>query len=469
MVEPRNALRFDRELRRIAGMDADYFTSFYRIFRDVFLQESRGSYSSRVSEYVARLFFVVGGNDPIVTMTSVQDASPAGGLNLLEVANLSHFPMRKGSHEWQQFWLPKVCSLIGDFARRTEQKLVDSLYANWCPSGADWVNPPLETPGDSRRPVHQRGRDLDTGNEALTSSDFQEELTEIMTGQDWQDGWLFILRNDVPTALLGRKLIHRRGATLHHSDTLIRKYVEGLQSRRQALLDGERIHRVRLLIPLELREWFVSPPAAFSPYAEGAHAQLPSVGVLKEVWNEFCRDWIQTGSLRIFCATQPGRAYGVPEVWERLVRSGEGRVNTLPDVWIAVGAKVIKEILSLAHSALSESTALNQESALLWWIASLDEGVFLERRWYESTADDEVMRLRSWTDGGGIRVIKISRSRFNPRFMGWKLCDLDGVRRALIHAAAAYVRSIDARQLEMDLLHGLDDACEATGRDRRRG
>ena len=54
---------------------------------DIFLQDPYGTYRHRVSEYAPRLFFVVGGNDPIVPARSVLDTSPPDGINMLESRN----------------------------------------------------------------------------------------------------------------------------------------------------------------------------------------------------------------------------------------------------------------------------------------------------------------------------------------------------------------------------------------------
>jgi len=47
-------------------------------------------------------------------------------VNLMEVANLSHFPLR-GGIEWQDFWLPQVAGVLGHFAERTEDLLLKTL------------------------------------------------------------------------------------------------------------------------------------------------------------------------------------------------------------------------------------------------------------------------------------------------------------------------------------------------------
>jgi len=52
--------RINQDGDRIAGVDVHMISSLHRIFHTVFLQDFRGSHRSRISEYIARLFFVVG-------------------------------------------------------------------------------------------------------------------------------------------------------------------------------------------------------------------------------------------------------------------------------------------------------------------------------------------------------------------------------------------------------------------------
>ena len=77
---------------RIAGVQADDFDYFIRLFYEVYLQYYRGGYRSRVAEFSRRLLFVVGGDDPIVRTKNVLDAGPPKGMSLFQIADLSHFP-----------------------------------------------------------------------------------------------------------------------------------------------------------------------------------------------------------------------------------------------------------------------------------------------------------------------------------------------------------------------------------------
>ena len=116
-----SAGRFRVRQRRVVGIPRELFLYLQRIFYDVFEQEYRGSYKTRVSAYSHRLLFVVGGNDPIVRPRNVLESAPAEGINLVEIAGLSHFlgTPATGSEEGQRsFWLPEVAGLIARFSDR---------------------------------------------------------------------------------------------------------------------------------------------------------------------------------------------------------------------------------------------------------------------------------------------------------------------------------------------------------------
>ncbi|HJX38309.1 MAG TPA: hypothetical protein VJ714_06910 [Anaerolineae bacterium] len=114
----------------IAGINEDYYAFLDRIFNDVFLQDFRGAYRQRVSEYAHRLLFVLGGMDPVISTRSVIESSPPGGINMIQIANLSHFLWRDQG-EWRRFWLPRVAAVVGAFSHRTEEILAESLNENW--------------------------------------------------------------------------------------------------------------------------------------------------------------------------------------------------------------------------------------------------------------------------------------------------------------------------------------------------
>jgi len=124
--------RLHRDAGKVAGIQEDYFSYFHRIFYEVFLQDFRGPYQSRVSEYVSRLLFMVGGKDPVVRPQALLDASPECGINIIQVANLDHFLFKADKmEEWRKFWGPQICRVIHSFSERAELILAMTLHSNW--------------------------------------------------------------------------------------------------------------------------------------------------------------------------------------------------------------------------------------------------------------------------------------------------------------------------------------------------
>jgi hypothetical protein len=441
--------RIIRDGDRVAGIDLHVFSSLHRIFHAVFLQDFRGSYRSRVSEYIARLFFIVGGNDPIVSMRAVMEAAPREGINLIEVANLSHFPLR-GDVEWQDFWLPEVVGTMGHFAERTEDLLLRTLQENWWNKertkwwdGNQWTDKLPEEKDEAgtterakerhgtgprgRVPMRLRQREADpeTGNEALSSDEFQMEMQTMV--DVLPQGWLLVVRNDVPAALLGPKLLHRRGTALHHSDDAIRRYVSGLNRRREAMMKKENRDRITLVIPAPLEKWFKREQPIFSGKVEAAAFRVPSEQDLAEIWQDFFPSWASSGALRQFSPSSAAEPRELDdEITQRFDTTQSYPVlNTLPDLWIAFDGRAVEQMVSTVTPDRA-----NCQSAFLTWAVALnkDDGRAKER-------------LEGWLRNEWLRVVKVSAAEFNPRFMGWRIRDPRRARVSVVHAALACTHS----------------------------
>lgn len=115
----------------IAGVNANHYAFFDRMFNDVFLQDSRSFYRSRVSEYRSRMFFVMSGADPVISMESLLQSTPEKGIIMIVIPDVPHLPFRAGS-EWKGFWFKEVAHILRRFARETtEGELADTLAKNW--------------------------------------------------------------------------------------------------------------------------------------------------------------------------------------------------------------------------------------------------------------------------------------------------------------------------------------------------
>jgi pimeloyl-ACP methyl ester carboxylesterase len=409
----------------VAGIPADYFSSHFRMFNEVFLQDSHGSYRSRVSEFSPRLLFVVGGNDPIVTTRSVLESSPREGINMIEIANLGHF-VATSSGEWRNFWLPAVSSLLFSFADRAATLLSKSVLKNlWNlsrtgpPDGTIWTAP------DSRQ-LH--GRE----SEALDSEHFQRELMAMAEPLTRSSGFLLILRNQIPTALMGPRLLHRRGTVPHYEDSRIREYWSWLTERRELILEHHR--RVALVIPTKLREWFAGKPAVLSAKGEPSIRSIPQVQSLQSMWEEFLESWVPTRSLFSFNPEKPdGPIEGPSFRLERLVRERTGTkvphpvLNCLPDVWIALSDKVIKGMVG--------SSGIDIHICFLEFIAN----AYQEQRGHGPNPN--TANIEEWLAGGELKLIRVSGAEANSRFLGERVWGPGKALDLLVHSALALARS----------------------------
>lgn len=131
----RGRLCYEETTNTVVGMNADHYAYLYRVFRDVFINDGVNTYDAQVEEFKARMFFVVGGRDPIISTLKVLEAGPQEGMNLLHIADLSHLPVQPedADGEWQRFWMPVMTDVVKQFARRSEQILQQTLKYNWWP------------------------------------------------------------------------------------------------------------------------------------------------------------------------------------------------------------------------------------------------------------------------------------------------------------------------------------------------
>jgi pimeloyl-ACP methyl ester carboxylesterase len=424
----------------VGGIPADYFSSHFRIFNEVFLQDAHGSYRSRVSEFAPRLLFVVGGNDPIVTTRSVMEASPSEGINLIEIANLGHFiAMNHG--EWQNFWLPAVSRLLFAFSDRATTLLSQSVLRNlWNPErtgppeGRTWSDAMGD--GKSKRQIFRRE------SEPLNSDRFQAELNAMVDPIKRQRAFLFIARNQIPTALMGTRLLHRRGTVPHYEDLRIREYWQGLTERRALLLQHHQ--QIVLMIPSKLNSWFTREPPILSVKSEPTARSIPTVESLRAIWHEFLDSWGGTHALFCFDPEKPREMPDAPSFkLERMVRARTRTqephpvLNCLPDVWVSLSEEVIEGMSGQAQ----EREAV--ERGFLKFVCSVYEEQ--ENSEPGSSLDPRTTSLKGWLESGKLRIIRVSGAESNPLFLGERVWDLGKAIDLLVHTGLSLARSTQCK------------------------
>jgi pimeloyl-ACP methyl ester carboxylesterase len=422
----------------VSGMKLEQFGYFQRIFDQVFLQEDRGSYKERLSEYGPRMLFVSGGEDPIVRPTNILDASPEEGITMLSVSSMTHFlnqapkAGREQEKTQRDYWLPEAGRLIGRAAIRAEEIHTDER-------------------GEAAR-LKAEPKPLRVGvnfDEDLRSSEmFESALDWVLDAVDTKDGWLLVCRNGLPPAFIKEEHHTLWAKALHHHDLRIQQYAAGLR-RRAAELTPER---TTVIVPKLLSHWFVNLTARFDPHSDAPSGRFTTMKLRQEIWEGFeadwgeCIRWFDAGPLSESCVpVEADDAKNLAD-WTAAWLETEPRflrVTHLPDVWIGIkpgklfGAKrdarqhMHHQILNGVSQALEEEAERREK----------------EKARREAIRNDETppdltkTALEEDLDAKNIRVVQVSGAESNPRFRGRVEESPSAVLRLLARSAAGLLRS----------------------------
>lgn len=406
----------------VFGIPLTHFRSHFQIFNDVFLQDPNGSYKPRVSEFASRLLFVVGGNDPIVSTKSVLEASPKGGVNMVQVAKLSHFlATQKG--EWPRFWLPSIGRLISSLAGRSETLLADSLLSNlWDDDTTGPAKNKFQAVSDQRNRDNQ---DPETKGSDQLQARLQELVKELTDG-----GFLLVLRNQIPVTLMGSRLLHRRGSVPHYEDFRIRLFWVHAQETYRSLLDHQ--NRLTIVVPARLRQWFRRPPAALTSKSCLMTHDADDAANLEIIWEKFLGDWESEGALHCFDAEMaPEERFKLEQTIRRGTATPQNSpiLNCLPDLWISFSKALASHLAGEAVTRLAVHEAFLRHSAALY-----------EQRNGLSNIKNASPSTKEWLASGQLRIVRISEAQ-SPRFLGEQIMDSRIAEEALIHAALALDRA----------------------------
>jgi hypothetical protein len=427
ILEGRIAVNSGKDPETVRGIPVSFFASHFQTFNDIFLQDPYGSYRHRVSEFAPRLFFVVGGNDPIVPTRSVLETSPPEGINMIEIANLSHFIARdKG--DWPTFWLPTIAGIISSLSDHSEFLLKKALLENlWDEETRDsarketWLKekdiyePPLsESLSKAER--------LDA--EPLDSEGLQSAILHIV-GLLEEERVLLVLRNQIPVTLMGQRVLHRRGTVPHYADEKIRTFWFHLQKQRLNML--KFAERITIVVPGRLNDWFAQPPSRLSEKHLPVVREYSNDERQKKIWQDFLSDWEnEKGALYRFNAEYPTDISGPLFELENLIRKetetpDQGWIlNCLPDTWISLSKTIVENLAGEDHSRDELFAKLIQRMTKI---------------------HGKPKALEDWLKKEELQIIRISAAQSSPRFLGERIWKSGTAVDLLTHAALALARS----------------------------
>jgi hypothetical protein len=427
--------RFKRTKTQIAGMDKDLFLYFQRTFYEVFQQEYRGSFQSRLAAFRSRMFFVVGGDDPIVRPRSVLDSGPPGGINLFEIGGLGHFiastPKQPEERDQRKFWLPEVGKLIARFAKNATEINRSGRADAWLDDDLLIQPRPVERRVHVMRRLKDPERELEDG--ALPGRSFERHLDDLLARiTEYPNGFLWILRNEIPTVLLAQMSVQRRARALHHDDQRIAEYCRGVADRWGLL--QKRQERIGLVLPWNaeriLRQ--IEDEDGFPSQSETAVGKMPKEPSLDVEWEECLarckklaseseavlifdgRELLYNNDARPDVRGLVGEQLGQINRKNAPIPVGETlQVPALPDCWIWVSPEFLSPAIHRDPADVRER--FNSVTAQV------------------QAKDDRTLEHSIQHDL--LRVITVSRARYNPRFRGRLVTDLASVKSVLLRAA----------------------------------
>jgi len=454
------------EYGRVAGIEFDLFLFLKTTFYEVFQQEYRGSVQTRLASFRRRMLFIVGGNDPIVRPRSVLDSGPPDGINMLSIGGLGHFLEGRSRDEEEEqqrsFWLPEMGRLIDTLANEAALKLRQERKHYWLDSKMNLPlpEPSVDGPGDFGKLDRMNAveRMAVDGDGALSADLFQRCLDDLLMRAEMRRGVLFILRNEVPTVLLDESAIQQLAAGLHHSDARIAKYIEGLRKRRQLILDNPE--RVSLILPWNVQAILENMDAhpGHPSQSEGAGGQMPRRVQPSSTWKHFrkrCTDLAEESphALRI-CDGRlgVGNESGLPRIdttdlaaaaRKRLgIKGGNHPVTpSLPDCWVWMSPEFL---------ALDIDETLTVEAARRRLCKVVPD----------EYKDEKVLSNRLKRDQ--LRIVTVSRSRYNPRFRGRIVLDPRIAKTLLLHLTLCIAVSVPFSEYDLEATELKGDLVGAT-------
>lgn len=454
----------------VAGMEPSLFRYLKRTFYEVFQQEYRGSHQTRLVAFRQRMLFVVGGNDPIVPTQNVLDSGPPDGINLLAVGGLGHFlegAARGGQVEKEQraFWLPEAARTIGRLARDAAGKHRAGLQRTWLDKNELIKERSPKSLGKKQKWKHLKRLSVAErleveGDGTLPNFLFQRALDDLLVraadDEKEEKGLLFILKNEPPTFLLGKRELQRRANAMYHEDVSIVEYVRGVRLRRAVIEEEAVRQKICVVLPHNLPTILRKIDAGLQhpSQSESSGEQLGFPEKPETSWTNFKRDakaWTSASasfndSIRVF----PGRSLRERE------KSGSADIED-------------SKLRKLQAAARAHLTIENEDVEVIpalpdcWiWISN----DFLDLKKNPPTIELGIQRLCETVpsylgkhpendiaekmQSDSLRAITLSRARYNPRFRGRIVAEPRQARELLLRAALCIVSTVPFRSFTFE-------------------
>jgi hypothetical protein len=469
---------------RVAGIDPNLFLFLKRTFYEVFQQEYKGSFQTRLVAFRQRMLFVVGGNDPIVRPQSVLDAGPPDGINLIAIGGLGHFlensPSGQVEKEQRSFWLPELGRTIGNLADKAAAKHRSALAETWLndenlvPEPKAEVEEADENDGKKHEeePAREKADGAATGDGekadvaradrltiaerlavakdgTLPSRIFQRSLDDLLArvGEPPSRGLLFILKNEAPTFLLDDRALQQHAAALYHEDVGIVNHVLEVRSRRPLITEAR--NRICVVLPwnLETVTREIDAGLQHPSQSESSGEQTAEALDSKRTWLDLygsCMEWTSepyADSIRVFdgrdgvdeahgARPEIGELSATARAWLRIKAPKEPVKPALPDCWVWMSNEFLgyreteTPSIDLARQRLCEKVP-----------ELLDLGESGEKKEAAETAIAEHMR------NDYLRMVTISRARYNPRFRGRIIVEPRPAQELLLRVALCIAAS----------------------------
>jgi pimeloyl-ACP methyl ester carboxylesterase len=444
----------------VAGINRDLFAYFKRTFYEVFEQEHRGSIQTRLEAFRDRMLFIVGGDDPVVRPENVLQSGPKGGINLLEIGGLGHFLGGTGkTHSEKQqraFWLPEMAKLVHRFSNNASAEQDDRRALIWFdeelarperPQG-EWQakfgpSPDKVKAEGTLQPLSPTELIGIQQDGALPGELFERCLDDLLHRTCLQkDGILFILRNEVPTVFLPPSAVRETAAALYHDDSSIVRFCHGIAARREVIEPS--IERICLVLPWNARRIMTQMDLhrAYPSQAESAGGLVARRLAPRAIWGEAlksCYELTQRDggheSVRRFDGNETLKVHDdyLKEVVEvaREFAGGEhfDHVPSLPDTWVWLSRRLLVS---------DDEVELDVAGGIRRLISVVPD----------ICASPETMLRAIRADN--LRIVGVSRARYNPRFRGRLVVDGSAARKRLIHAALCLSQSQPIADLERE-------------------